>query len=77
MFASDLFGRREILVVCTLLGVIGPFITATAHSFNVAIVGQCLLAFGPLLSAAGYAIPSEVLRKASNILELSESRTSL
>lgn len=62
LYASDLFGRRYFLVVCSLCGVVGTVVASRSHSFGVGLFGFCLGAVGLACIPAGYAIPSEVLR---------------
>ncbi|KAF2815944.1 trichothecene efflux pump [Mytilinidion resinicola] len=60
---SDIFGRRNFLLVGNLLGLIGCAIAATAHNINVIIGGSVLIGIGSGLHQTAWACLAEVVPK--------------
>ena len=63
MSISDIVGRRWVLIVVAAISVVGSALSASATSFDMALAGQTLASVGLATVGAGYAIPSEVMRK--------------
>ncbi|KAH8656341.1 major facilitator superfamily domain-containing protein [Ilyonectria robusta] len=59
--AADYWGRKWIIVICSLGGTVGPLVIARANNVATLIAGQCIfgIAFG--CQSSFYAIISEVL----------------
>lgn len=47
--AADLYGRRWFMIVGLTLGMVGAFVTATAHSGSIAILGEYSAASQPAM----------------------------
>ncbi|KAK4049328.1 hypothetical protein OIV83_004265 [Microbotryomycetes sp. JL201] len=65
MFSSDLFGRRNILVVATAIASAGCAVGSRSTSFGMAVAGQSMAGVGMACVGAAYAIPSEVFPRKS------------
>ena len=60
---SDIFGRRNILILGNAVGVIGCIISATATSITVLIVGAVFLGFASSMDLLGWAAVGETVPK--------------
>lgn len=58
---ADLYGRRNAMVILSLLGAIASIVCMTAHNIDVVIVGQTLNGVAAGISGLLFAVPSEVV----------------
>lgn len=68
MSFSDIVGRRYPLIGISAVAVLGSALSASATSWTMALIGQCLASIGLASIGAGYAIPSEVMRESFSFL---------
>ncbi|GKZ22602.1 hypothetical protein AbraIFM66951_011485 [Aspergillus brasiliensis] len=60
---ADYWGRRWVMLITSLGGIVGPLLVSRAQNVGTAIAGFCLLGVGISNQAQIYTIPSEVLHR--------------
>ncbi|TVZ02171.1 MFS transporter [Trebonia kvetii] len=59
--AADLYGKRQVMIVITALGLVGDVIAALAPSYGVLLAGRTIAGFYGPIAALAYATMREVL----------------
>ncbi|NUR60457.1 MAG: MFS transporter [Catenulispora sp.] len=59
--AADLYGKHQVMIVITVLGLIGDVIAAAAPSYGVMLAGRAIAGFYAPIAALAYAAVREVL----------------
>lgn len=59
--AADYFGRKPIILISTVGGIVGSIIISRSNSIGMAIAGFCIIGVALGCQSVCYAIPSEVL----------------